>query len=214
MNSKKKILYIVASFGLFVATAQAAVTFSWGTTTAPNRLYSDLGKTVLLQPSSSSDWTTSCFIQLIWDVSANGLNQAVNSGNGIAGGSDDQVVATAWVGQGQLTTSGRFSASFTESLAIGSRLYIRAWNAPSSNYSGGATDTAALIPVAGLYGDSSTYYSTTGDPLGAPPPNEITTLANFGGGISTTITPVPEPSTVALLGIGLVAVALRRRLKA
>jgi hypothetical protein len=152
-------------------------------------------------------------VQLIWDVSANGLDLAVASGNGISGLSDDQVIGTSWVGQGQISPAGRFLASLSENLAVGSHLYIRAWNAPSSNYAGTAADISALVPVGESvrYGDASTFYLTTQNPLTAPPPAESYVLTS---GIATTLVAVPEPSTVALMlaGLGVLGfVRIRRK---
>ena len=78
-------------------------------------------------------------------------------------------------------------------------------------WSGAASYLAAKITPGAQSGQTATAVSTTlGDPNAVPVPTLPGNLAGLAG-FSTTITPVPEPATFALLGLGALGFALRRR---
>jgi len=173
---------VVAGIMFVGCTVWASVTLTWGTGT--NYVY-DISGANLLAPAEMAYTGSGCFVQLI---KANAeIHPAVPSGNGVSGG--DEVVGTSWIGEGFITSlEGRFSSLFVHDLALGVKIYIRAWNAASPDYDGSETNTTASVPTGAdvRYGDSL-LYATTSDPGSEPPPSEFFTLDNAGGSIATVL---------------------------
>lgn len=167
-----------------------------------NRITYASGGTDYLQ-GNRTDFTIGCFVQLI-NAGQDGLISIASIyGDGITG--DDAVIATAWIGMnvfgadvnGWINNSGAASALTTN------LYYVRAWDAPASDYSSG------LVPsFSGVQYGNSDLWTYPGD--GSPPGD---TAFNFGGayGFATTLTPVPEPTVLTLGLAGLVAMMARRR---
>lgn len=188
---------------------RANTTLNWGTGSGTYIITASDSST-RLAPYSQAFSASDVFVQLIL---ANGsIHEAGTSGNGTTGG--DTVLATSWMGRGFFSSSGgEFDgAALSESLAVGSKLYIRAWNAASPDYTGGAAQILASVPTGGSvrYGNSL-LYTTTSDPLG-PPASETFALDNVGAGFSTTLVAVPEPGTWGLMVVGLVLMGCFRKL--
>lgn len=209
---------ILALVGIAMATAtaaSAAVSFSWGTTSGRVYNQNGVGAGNELSPASRTLYNSGCFVQLIYSTDGT-IYDAINSGNGInpAHAAQNIVIATSWISRNIFTippgNNGQFSGqAFSHNYAAGSRFFIRAWNAPSSTYNGTVNDVNTSVPTGGSirYGNSA-LYTTTADP-GAGTAAEQFYLAT-GDSFATTLTPLPEPATVTLFGLGALALALRR----
>lgn len=78
-------------------------------------------------------------------------------------------------------------------------------------WAGAANFTAAQNTTGAQWGETATPISTTlGDPSAIPVPTLPGNLVGLAG-FTATLTPVPEPATYALLGLGALGFALRRR---
>jgi len=215
MNSKRFLGISVVLACLFVAaSSQAVVTFSYGT--GSWRVYDENGLppasgATLLSPAEYSYSGAGCFVQLIYSSDGN-IYPAGISGDGTTH-ANNVVIATTWIGRLIIGSgAGRFSGqSFTHSYPVGSSFFIRVWNAASSDYDGTATDTAALVPTGmGVYYGDSNIYATQANPDAPGGPTDAFVLT---GDWATDLTPVPEPGTFALFGLGILTVALRRKFR-
>lgn len=198
MKNKLLIAFIVAAS---VVNSNAALL--WGNSVAILDLPGDP------VVASSNDPLVGYFGQLIYagaDNTANAHNPSYDS-NGVT--SDDVVVSTAYAGQGVapfLLQDGIFPIA--TGVAGGAEnngfYYVRIFNAPNPNFVLGVS-----APIVGThYWQSSTHqyeYSPTND--------DQWDFAPSGG--QTTIAIVPEPSVIAIMGLGLFGLAsARRRLQA
>jgi len=184
-------------------SASAYADFSWFNLST-NRLYYNGGSTLL--PGSNNDPLVGCFVQLIWAGADDQIDLAVLSGTGVT--DDDQVVDTAYVGQGILGgPAGRYNGgTYTDNIA-GDYYYVRFWTAPSANFASG------LVPTSGtnFYGNTALWLDPGNEPPSAT--DEFNSIPN--GGISATLTAsaIPEPTIVGLGLIGLMTLRLYRRRK-
>lgn len=212
---KKRFLVAIASvLTLGLMTCQATVTLNWQSGTS-GRVYnqSGIGTGNELTPSvGTAGFTTACFMQLIYTSDGN-IYDAGTTGTGILD-ARNTVVAVAYLGRLVGGTAGQFvGRQYTSSYATGAKFFIRAWNAPSSDLNSSYLTSASIPTTPGAngairYGNSIVY--TAGDPLLNP--IETIDLTNIGS-FATTLTPVPEPATLALFGLGAAAIALRRKLR-
>jgi hypothetical protein len=159
-----------------------------------------------LVPASQTDSTVGFFAQLIF-AGANGTPDAFTpTGNGVSG--DDVVADTMFAGEGFFLFEDGFFPLQTLASVVGSSgngsYYVRVFDAPNPDFSSGTS-----APVVGSYYWESATYSYTHSPT---IPDQFD-FAPSGG--QTTIAVVPEPSVIAIMGLGLFGLAsARRRLQA
>jgi len=199
----KKIGLVVAI--LLVATL-AHADFDWG---AYWYFYDSGGSTFLANNAGN---TVGAFAQLIWDVDGDGLDTPVNSGTGIAPGSDDVVYWASWFGE-NAGVAGQFSGAGTpETVTAGAPqdgeiFYARVWSAPAATWNANAsTITTTANYWDGLqltYSDGATLtYNMTGI-SGSP----------YNANITVDGVTIPEPTVFALGALGLILVRAFRRKK-
>lgn len=126
------------------------------------------------------------------------------------GVTDDQVVGTSWMGEGQFGDpifgqndswrNGAFASTASMSASAGDTFYFRIFDSPSPDYSAG------LIPTTGFYTDVTGWPSLTADDIQTGSREYVINTDQ------ETMTPVPEPGTLALLGLGMIVLAARRKL--
>jgi hypothetical protein len=153
------------------------------------------------------DPTISAFAQLIFVGANSVIDSFVASGTGVTG--DDVIIATMHAGQNDFA----FSAGFFPEQAFPAvsgpsstgNYYVRVFETPTPNFAAGI---AANVPTTGYYWESAIITFTY-----VPPPdvNQAIDFAPFGG---QTLTLVPEPGVLAMMGLGLFGLAtVRRRLQ-
>ncbi|NCC61957.1 MAG: hypothetical protein EOM12_13680 [Verrucomicrobiae bacterium] len=197
----KKCLSVMAI--LAIATIAGYANFDWG---SYYYFYDTDGSTFLTSDSSES---VGCFVQLIWDVDGDGLDQAVNYGTGIAAGSDDQVYMSAWLGFGGSTVPGMFVNEMTPAIVTaglgedGYIFYGRVWSAPAATWDG----LNSTIDASSRYWDGSEFTYVDGVP----------SIYNMSSAESANITvntaPIPEPTVIALGVLGIALVRGLRKVK-
>jgi hypothetical protein len=176
--------------------------FDWFNTST-NRVYYGNGTTLADGDASSA---IGCFVQLIWAGVNGTFSTPINSGNGIPGGSDDQVHLTTWIGNNVFANpDGRYSGAGTFSSDSNGNYTVRFWSAPSPDYGNGLVPTSTTNRYAQV--------SSWANPGSEPPSgaDQFNTLPN--GGISMTLQAVPEPAIFGLGIIGLLSVRFFRRKK-
>jgi hypothetical protein len=88
-------------------------------------------------------------------------------------------------------------------------LWVRFWNtAYGSTFA--AAQSVGASGVANAYGTASLFQVTLGDPS-AQPPGVPASLSGLAGQTLRLVTPLPEPSALALVGLGLSSLLFRRR---
>lgn len=188
---------LVIIMSLFAASAQADLV--WGNSVA----ITDYNGTALT--ASWDDATVGCFAQLIY-CSGSTANAFVNSGTGVSGG--DTVVATSYAGKGDQWgyTDGIFPGATGVSGSAGNGYYyVRVFDAAESTL---ADYNNALIPsTASYYWQSDVHQYTHVEQT----PDQWDFAA--AGGSTTNLIAVPEPTTLAFLGLGALAMVLRKRVR-
>lgn len=211
----KKSLVVLAAVlslnGVHECHATASITWAAGAT---GRVYSDVAQTILLAPfGGNSSPTVGCFVQLIYTANGSFGIADLTTANGIAASdaANLAVVATCWIGRAFGSAGGFTGKSFTSPYDAGARFFVRAWTAPSADLTTACLTTAS-VPTGGSvkYGNSVLWTQTK--PLGGITETDPLDLSNVGS-FATTLTPVPEPASMALFGLGAVAIALRRKLR-
>ncbi len=202
INAIRRVLCLAGLCVLaWAAGAPAQADILWFNASS-NRITYASGGTDYLQ-GHRTDFTAGCFVQLIYAGSNGTIGMASIFGTGVT--EDDEVVATAWMGMNVfgVDVDGWLNNSAAAPAVMDQWYFVRAWSAPASDYLNGWVPSLGGV----LYGNS-TLWQYPGD--GIPPAD---TSFNFGGasGFSTLLTPVPEPGTLALCALGLLAWAARRR---
>ena len=205
----KRVAMVMAVALFMTGVSHAANSIEWKSSNLVYRVYDQTGVgNTLLAPSSGTFASSDCFLQLIYAPDGN-IYAPTASGNGVTGG--NLVMGVTWAGSGGIgARQGQYSSTVAgETLAIGSKVFVRAWNTNSPDFTGVATQTNALIPSLGAnvyYGDSAPFL-TTKDPGGAPAIDVFYLSASF----ATDQLLVPEPGTIGLLLVGMGMLVASRR---
>lgn len=157
--------------------------------------------------TDSFDPTAGAFAQLIKIINGSTPFAFVNSGSGISVG-NEEVVETVYSGlNDDLSDPGTFQFNATSTLngsEFDGTYYVRVFDTPQATLADWNLGTSAPIPSGAQYYFQSSTLSYTHNELSAE-------TWNFGAG-QTTLAVVPEPGTMALLGVGLFGLAARRRM--
>lgn len=198
-------LTVVATAGMVVATP--ALKWSITGTSSPADWLGDQNGTAL--SSSQTDPTIGCFVQLIY--ASGGTIDPIDMSNLDGHGGTDVVVAWGYCGfgtgvgivEGYFVSGASRQANVSAYVATVDQFFIRTWNAPV-NSAGSYTLGYAPIGANGgatYYGDSALHTLAS---------NAVADDWKLTSGFDTTIAVVPEPSSLALLIVGVGMVAIRR----
>jgi len=191
----KKVLFIVALMGF-----QAKADLFWNNSVAILDFNSDP------VAASQTDSSVGYFAQLIFAGANNVADAFSPAGNGVT--SDDVVIDTMFAGEDYFLFQDGFFPLQSAASVIGSAgdgvYYVRVFDAPNPSFGSGTS-----APVVGsYYWESDTHTYTHNQTI----PDQWD-FAPSGG--QTTIAVVPEPSVIAIMGLGLFGLAsARRRLQA
>ena len=196
------LLSISQSFGALRWGSDAAVILDFNGNPVPS-------SSEELSPFTPLDPTVGAFAQLIRILTGSTPFEFVNSGSGISPG-NEQVVGTMYSGlyDDLLVTAGAFPRSTDGTFLNGSEFngfyYVRVFDAPQATLEAYDLGNAAPIPAGAQYYYQSSVYEYTHNPL-------VESIFDFGPG-QTTLAVVTEPGTLALLGVGMLGLAARRRM--
>jgi len=219
----KRVAGVVVVLMLLVPSAvfAAAMGLSWYNI-ADNYVYDHTGTAEGDKLPLGNPGTSAPFLQLIW-VGADGeIDEPWRNTDGTGEFNpalyDDVVVDVAFfnslkftTGNGQYDEASTFWSSGTDPGTIvsgesdvGKELYVRAWELPSPDYdhTTGSTVPGGVAHTAEWYGDSETY-TLTGDV------SQTWKAPDW----QTDMQSIPEPGSLALFGLGLAIMAVRRRLR-
>jgi len=202
----KSLLVGLASVGVAVsAFSQGTVNFLNGSLSLVQvDLSGGQGSNVVNAPSS----VYGTRIQLYYSATT------PNTVSGSANGYD----TTGWTAIGSLgsaiASSGRFSVgAITLPIAGGSSVWLEAiaWTGTANTAATAVTTLGAALTGGSEVGASGSFSVVLGDPTATPPGTPTKTDAALNALGNLVLRPVPEPSTIALAGLGAASLLLFRR---
>jgi hypothetical protein len=101
-------------------------------------------------------------------------------------------------------TGGQLSLSPLTPAGSGIDYVIMGWTGAAASFDAALSSGSAMLNV------SAKFASGTGNPTASPPGTPVPLSSSFGGMV---LQPVPEPSTLALAGLGAAALLIFRRRK-
>jgi len=197
---------------IVVVGANASTSITWDSN--GQRLYDSSGNLVtdlLPGDKTATGYLVGGLVQLInvGTIAGGGVYEGFDpaASDGCIG--DDVVAATSWIGEGTpfiLPANGRFTdmAAYT---SISNRFVIRWFDTASPSYNTG-DPTLTTVPTSGFYkydDNGGNYYLSTSE-------NPSDTFV-MSGTWNTDTPMIPEPGTLALLGMGMLTMAARRRFR-
>jgi len=184
-----KLSVLLGFIGCATMSANAALTLNW----------SYGGNLAIPIPSVQVGWV----VQLYQDVSANTVLSSITSFDasdfplgGAANASDDQILGSFQTTVGIAKSTYSFLTSTSADAIAGARVYTVLFN----------NTVMSSATQAWIIDTTPTTLISAG--IAAYTPNATASTVGYG---PLTVAVVPEPSSVALIGIGLAAIALRRR---
>jgi hypothetical protein len=224
MKLMQKIIASCVTGVLFVSIATADITVDWSATALPpttwlyNSAVSDYPLANTPDPVNFPNGTYSSWAVELVAYSGvmdwNTLFSQYELGNYALGGSETSLDAASFEGDFAVGAEnlGFFESTSSVSAGLtGQKLYMRFFNADTvgnATEAGFVYDDAWVLPA-----DEQAAAIDMLEPAG----NKFGTLANssgigaYAGGSWYTVAVVPEPGTMALLGLGMVVLAYRRR---
>jgi hypothetical protein len=213
-KSMKKQVSLILVTVLLASISQASVSFKWANATAGSATYWNGSSYVNAPGGAASGYLLLTYIS--GDSTINfdaGVPLSTSYGaGGLAGGADTLVGATNITFSGMCSAAvlalGAAGTGHSPETYVGYYAYAVLVAIPRSTFATTYSSDVSQIPVGTLYGLTSispqlTQYDV--DPPGTPTTQLFSTTTVQAG-----VALVPEPSTFALLGIGLGLVGLRR----
>ncbi len=198
--SKVSVAVVVA---VLMATVSGYAGLYWGS--GVNVIYNSNGSTPLAT-SDSYDPTAGAFAQLIRILVGTDPYGFTGTGNGTSAG-NESVMAVTYSGQNDdLSDPGTFQYAGATILANSSydgTYYIRFFNAPTT--AGEWADNMNIYPTAATHYNQTVTYAYT---------HNESVPSTFQAASGSTTTAIPEPATLALVGLGALGLRLIKRRKA